>query len=143
MSDETKHHAHPRLRAHAREMRREAAPAEQKLWWKLRDRRLSGFKFRRQQPVGRFIADFYCAECRLAVELDGDTHDGREKYDEARTQWLAANGIAVIRFLNTDVHKNLDAVVDAIFKACEERRARQSRSALPPSPLAGEGRGEG
>jgi very-short-patch-repair endonuclease len=124
-------------------MRHDAAPAEQQLWWKLRDRRLGGFKFRRQQPVGPFIADFYCSECRLAVELDGDTHDGREQYDEARTQCLTANGITVIRFLNTDVHKNLDAVVESIFNTCEQRRAHRSESAQPPSPLAGEGWGEG
>jgi very-short-patch-repair endonuclease len=141
MPDETMHHAHPRIRAHAREMRHDAVPAEQKLWWKLRDRRLAGFKFRRQQPVGPFIADFYCSECRLAVELDGDTHDGREEYDEARTQWLAASGVTVIRFVNDDVHKNLEAVVEAIFKTCEQRRAHRSGSAHPPSPLAGEGRG--
>ena len=102
-------------------MRREPAPAEQKLWRELRDRRLGGFKFRRQQPVGPFIADFYCADCRLIIELDGDTHAGREPQDAARTQWLAANGHHVIRFTNTDVHTNLPGVLAAILAECEHR----------------------
>src|SRR5689334_17151120 len=142
MPSEPRHHAHPRTLGHARQMRREPAPAEELLWWKLRGRRLGGFKFRRQQPAGGFITDFYCAECKLFVELDGDSHDGREHYDASRTKELEANGAEVVRFVNDDVYRNLDAVLEAILTACERRRASSNGGALPPSPLAGEGGGE-
>src|SRR5690349_5507680 len=127
MSDETRHHAHPRIREHAREMRHDPSPAEQKLWYELRDRRLGGFKFRRQQPVGPFVADFYCADCQLIVELDGDTHAGREDYDAARTAWLANNGHRVVRFTNDDVHHNLKGVLLAILAECERAKGDAPR----------------
>jgi very-short-patch-repair endonuclease len=143
MPGERRHHANPRVIGHARAMRHDAVPAEQKLWWKLRDRRLGGFKFRRQQPAGPFVADFYCADCRLVIELDGDTHDGRESYDAGRTRWLSDNGVAVIRFTNTDVHDNLEGVLESVLKTCESRSPATNAKARPPSPLAGEGGGEG
>jgi very-short-patch-repair endonuclease len=125
-------------------MRHEPAPAEQTLWWQLRDRRLGGFKFRRQQPVGPFIADYYCPECRLIVELDGETHDGRQAYDARRTRWLSNNGHTVLRFTNTDIHTNLDGVLSALLDECLRRTNRHKpHGGQPPSPLAGEGRGEG
>jgi len=105
--------------------------------------RLGGFKFRRQQPAGPFVADFYCAECELVVELDGDSHDGRETYDADRTSRFTDRGVEVIRFVNDDVYTNLDAVLDAILNACEHRSPRGKAGDLPPSPLAGEGGGEG
>ena len=120
------HHANPRTLGHARTMRHEPAPAEQKLWYELRDRRLGGFKFRRQQPAGPFVADFYCADSRLIVELDGDTHAGREDYDAARTAWLANNGHRVVRFTNDDVHHNLEGVLLAILAECERATGRGS-----------------
>ena len=128
MPDESRrHHLNPRVLGHAREMRRAPAPAELKLWWELRDRRLNGFKFRRQQVVGPFVADFYCAQCKLIVELDGDAHAGREVDDARRTAWLEANGHEVIRFFNDDVHRNKTAVLEAILAACERR------AGIPPS----------
>ena len=120
-------------------MRQDSVPAEQILWWKLRDRRLGGYKFRRQQPAGCFVTDFYCAECKLVVELDGDSHDGREEHDAGRTISLEASGAEVIRFVNDDVYRNLDAVLEAILTACQRRGPRRNASDCPPSPLAGEG----
>ena len=74
------------------------------------------------------MADYYCAECRLIVEVDGDTHVGREAYDAERTAWLATSGHEVIRFVNDDIHQNLDGVLEAILAACERRAAlRRSR----------------
>ena len=149
-----RHHLNPRVLGHARGMRREPAPAERKLWWGLRDRRLSGFKFRRQQVVGPFVADFYCARCRLIIELDGDTHAARAADDARRTAWLARNGHEVVRFVNDDVHHNLTGVLGAILAACGRRSDARgpadneyspAHSAAPllPLPSAGEGRGEG
>jgi very-short-patch-repair endonuclease len=106
-------------------MRHDAVPAERKLWYFLRDRRLNGFKFRRQQPIGPFIADFYCSDTGLIIELDGDSHAPRQEYDAKRTAWLQANGHVVVRFLNDQVHKELEAVLKTILRESYER--------LPPS----------
>jgi len=78
----------PHLPAYPRPRARDASsatPAEAKLWARQRNRQLGGFKFRRQQPIDRFIVDFYCAEARLVVELDGDSHTDQAEYDAART----------------------------------------------------------
>jgi len=117
------------LLARAREMRHESAPAEQKLWRCLRDRQLNGFKFRRQHVVGPYIADFYCHEVELIVEIDGATHDQRQVYDEQRTQILSRGGFRVIRFMNEDVYDFTDAVLEAILEQCE---AIQAAKRMPP-----------
>jgi very-short-patch-repair endonuclease len=69
--------------------------------------------------VGDYIADFLCHECRLVVELDGDSHDGRENYDLKRTMWFESQGFKVIRFTNFDVLENLESVVEVIRKTDE------------------------
>ena len=110
----------PLHRGYAREMRHEPVPAERIVWSRLRDRRLGGYKFRRQVPLGPFIADFFCAERKLVVELDGDSHDGREDYDEERTAWLNGEGIRVVRFVNQDMYEQVDAVLEAIRRELEK-----------------------
>ncbi len=107
--------------ARARTLRQPQTPAEQVLWAHLRNRQLAGFKFHRQQPLGHFVVDLYCHECRLVVELDGEAHAGREDYDAARTAWLSERGYRVIRFLNDDVRERLEGVLEAILEEC--RRA--------------------
>ena len=82
----------PVIRQRAKELRQPLTPPETRLWRILRDRRLGGFKFRRQHPIGRFIVDFYCMQVRLVVELDGPTHEDQVEYDEVRTEWLQAQG---------------------------------------------------
>src|SRR4051794_22135472 len=93
----------PGVLARAREMRHEQTPAEQKLWAVVRGKQLYGHKFRRQHPIGRFIADFYCAEARLVIELDGESHAAQQEYDAIRTAYLQAQGYRVIRFTNQAV----------------------------------------
>src|SRR2546428_599656 len=100
MTLDSRLHVPPLLLQRAREMRHEPAPAEKKLWHCLRDRQLGGYKFRRQQPIAPFVADFFCAPCKLVVELDGDSHDRRDEYDASRTRRLNRGGLRVIRFLN-------------------------------------------
>ena len=123
LSDDKLLHIHPALLARARELRRPMTPAEKKLWARVRNNQL-GLHIRRQHPIWRFILDFYCAEARLAIEVDGDTHaePDQAEYDAARTEWLNARGYRVIRFDNSDVHRNLDRVVEAIQTACERGR---------------------
>ena len=108
------------LTERARDLRKHMTPAEVILWGRLRGRRFAGFKFRRQQPVCQAvaIADFYCASARLVVELDGETHAGREAHDAARQGRLEAAGLSVLRFLNSDVYDDLEVVEDATWSAC-------------------------
>jgi adenine-specific DNA-methyltransferase len=103
----------------ARKLRREQTEVERKLWFALRNRQFGGAKFRRQQPLGPYIADFICFEGRLIIELDGDQH-GSDKgvvYDEARTAFLQKEGFQVLRFPNHEIISNFDNVLDAIDRA--------------------------
>ena len=102
----------------ARELRRRATPAERKLWERLRNRRLSGLKFRRQHPLGPYIADFYCASHRLVVELDGGIHARRAEEDARRTSCFEAYGYTVLRFRNEEVEKDIEGVLRRILEAC-------------------------
>jgi very-short-patch-repair endonuclease len=108
------------LRQRARELRRAQTGAEQRLWHGLRQQRLGGLKFRRQVPIDRFIADFYCASHKLIIEVDGAVHAEEEqaRYDEARTAALEAAGYRVLRFSNTQVEEELPQVLSAILQAC-------------------------
>ncbi|MEM9163446.1 MAG: DUF559 domain-containing protein [Cyanobacteria bacterium P01_F01_bin.4] len=100
----------------ARELRQRQTSAEQILWACLRGRRLNGAKFRRQHNIGRFIADFYCHEARLVVELDGKIHDYQVDRDAARNAWMQTNGLSVLRFKNCMVQNDLIAVLVEIDK---------------------------
>ncbi|RWE29677.1 MAG: endonuclease domain-containing protein [Mesorhizobium sp.] len=104
----------PAKRNFARAMRREPTEAEDRLWQELRGRRLDNIKFRRQVPIGRYVADFVCAEARLIVEIDGSQH-AESRHDQERDAELKARGFRVLRFWNDDVLKELDAVCDTII----------------------------
>ena len=119
MSPESHRRFDPRILTNARELRANTVPAEHKLWQRLRNRQLGGLKFRRQVPVGKFIADFICHEARLLIEVDGPSHEQREQYDSRRTDILETHDFRVIRFLNEDVHRNLDDVCRTILRECE------------------------
>jgi very-short-patch-repair endonuclease len=95
----TRHRIYPPILARAREMRRPQTPAEATLWRALRNRRY-GYKFRRQHPIERFIVDFYCAEAKLCLEIDGPSHlePAQQAYDEARTAYLESLGYHLIRY---------------------------------------------
>jgi len=97
-------------------MRRQPTKAESLLWSRLKGRRL-GVRFRRQHPIAGYIVDFYCAECRLAIELDGGghAHDEQRRYDERRDRVLSRLGIDVVRVWNTDVLRCTDDVLAAIW----------------------------
>ena len=126
MSDEKQHRLYPPLLAAARELRQPQTPAEVKLWSRLRDRQIDGLKIRRQHVIGHFIIDFYCAEAKLCIEIDGDSHAEQVEYDQARTEYLNELGYTVIRFTNREVFKEFEAVLQAIADEC--------RKLIPPSP---------
>ena len=118
------HRIYPPLLEHSRELRHPQTPAEATLWQHLRNRNLV-YKFRRQHPIDRFIIDFYCAEARLCIEIDGSSHLETEQieYDAVRTEYLEQIGYKVIRFMNEDVRYNIHAVIDEIMRLVEMRIA--------------------
>ena len=103
-------------RGYARELRNNATGPERWLWLALRDTR-TGARFRRQQPIGPYIADFCCLPLKLIIELDGSQHhlDRAVEHDEKRTRWLAEQGFTVLRFQNTEVLKERSRVLDVIL----------------------------
>ena len=100
----------------ARELRKNPAEAERKLWKYLRLRQLGGYKFRRQQPLGSYIVDFVYLEKKLIVELDGGQHSIQINYDAKRTEWLETHGFRVLRFWNNDVLEEIEIVKELIAK---------------------------
>ena len=102
----------------ARHLRRSLSPPESRLWNRLRLRASEKPTFRRQHPIGPYVLDFYCAKARLAVEIDGLSHDlgERPQRDEKRDAWLKGQGVTVIRFSALDVLRRIDEVEDAIIR---------------------------
>jgi very-short-patch-repair endonuclease len=116
----------------ARRLRRDQTDAERVLWFRLRDRRLGGWKFRRQFPIDRFIVDFCCVEARLIVELDGGQHAVQVEADAQRTKVLEAMGYLVLRYWNNDVMGNLDGVLEDIWATLERHRSEPPHPTLSP-----------
>ena len=110
------HGAKPSNFENAQDLRRRSTDAEQLLWTLLRNRQLKGKKFRRQHPIAHYVADFYCHECKLIVELDGHHHKnpGAKKYDQIRTTVLNDLGVTVLRFWNDEVLKDPAGVLKRI-----------------------------
>ena len=106
----------------ARRLRRNMTRSEVLLWAKLRGKTL-GYRFKRQTPVGPFIADFACIEVKLAIEVDGATHGSAEEiaYDQDRTQYFERNEWRVVRFWNREVIDNIDGVLESISRAAWEQ----------------------
>jgi very-short-patch-repair endonuclease len=126
---------HPADGAHvrARAPRQDMTEAEKQIWQILRSRQMEGHKFRRQVPIGRYIADFVCHDARLIVEIDGGQHDSSSPREIQRTEFLQNEGYRVLRFWNDEIRENLDGVHHTIVDAL-------AMSAPPkPSPIKGEG----
>ena len=106
----------------ARQLRRRQTPAEAALWTCLRNRKLRGAKFRRQQPLGRYIPDFYCHEVGLAVELEGSVHDqaDQQEYDAVRREAIEQLGVRLLVFKNEEVTQNLGSVLFQIAGALSD-----------------------
>ena len=103
--------------ARARNLRKNLTDAERAMWNILRYRKVAGFRFRRQAPIGPYIVDFVCFENGLVIEVDGGQHAKLASNDALRTKWLESEGFRVIRFWNNQVLEDLDAVRDAIWMA--------------------------
>jgi len=142
------------LQRYAHRLRRKQTDAERRLWSRLRDRRLAGARFRRQHPIGPFIADFCCTEAKLVIELDGGQHALQQKADRARTEFFESQGYAVRRFWDNEIFTNIDGILQRIIDALSAKGSRPSPCPLPrgerdpkrptrmkPSPHRGDGRG--
>ncbi len=117
-------------RGFAKELRQNMTEAERRLWAQLRKKQVGQVRFRRQEPLGPYVVDFFCPAAKLIVELDGDQHglDQAVAYDAHRTYWLEERGYKVLRFPNREVNKS--HVIDAIWHEVE------SRLPLPERPTA-------
>ena len=134
-----------RITTRARELRKEMSEPEVMLWSRLRGQGREGLKFRRQQPIGSMIVDFYCPAARLAVEVDGATHATEEAIwrDRARDHWLAGQGIVVMRVPASAVYRDLRGVAGAILTQAAELAERplapsttRSSAGGPPRPAS-------
>lgn len=140
IQEESKRQRYRRKVLYARKLRQRMTKPEMILWRALRDRKHVGLKFRRQVPMGWFVVDFLCRECRLIIEIDGEIHERTLEYDRARDAEIRLHNYRVLRFSNVQILRNLGYVLRTIA-AATQRPPRQSRS---PSPVGErEGMGEG
>ena len=109
----------PAKLARSRQLRRRPTPAERLLWQHLRDNRLQGLHFRRQQVIAGFIVDFYCHPARLVVEVDGAVHRDQAGSDEERDAIFAARGLRILRVTNGDVFRDVAGVLEWIARAAD------------------------
>jgi very-short-patch-repair endonuclease len=100
----------PKLKERARQLRKNSTFAEVLLWQQIKRKSL-GYEFHRQVPIGEFIVDFYCHELSLAIEIDGATHDDKYIYDKIRQEYLEKKQVRIIRFTDTDIKNNMEAVL--------------------------------
>ncbi len=107
----------PEMIKRARELRKNMTDAEKKIWQSIRKRQILGNKFRKQVPIGPYIADFVCFEKKMIVEIDGGQHKAQEGYDQKRTEFFQSRGFQVIRFWNNDVLTNIEGVTKRLY-AC-------------------------
>ncbi len=133
-----------KLRDRARQLRHNQTEAEHRLWARLRARQLCSAKFRRQHPIGHFIADFCCMERGLVVELDGGQHAVQAEADQRRPSFMASRGFRVLRFWDNEVMEDIDAVLGQIADALMDlhpnpfpNRAREKRIDSAVSSVSG------
>lgn len=109
----------PKAKRFAKILRSQTTPAEAKLWQQLRAKRLNGYHFRRQHPIGQYIVDFACVKSRLIIEVDGDTHfnETAEAKDKIRSEFIVGQGWRTFRCTNNDIYKNLNGVIEALLAA--------------------------
>jgi very-short-patch-repair endonuclease len=104
----------------ARQLRGRSTDAERVLWYHLRSRRFTWYKFRRQVPIGKYVVDFFCCGSRLIVEVDGNQHAVQAEYDRNRDGWLDQAGYRVLRLPDNVVLKQLEVALEAIWRALQQ-----------------------
>jgi len=117
------------LKERSRELRKNQTNAESILWNEIRGRRLLGYKFTRQKPIMDYIADFYCAELLLIIEVDGSSHDEKQEYDDMRDNDLETHGFHIKRYQNEEIEQNISSVIQDLTRYIQTLLI--SRSSLP------------
>jgi very-short-patch-repair endonuclease len=124
-------------KAFARKLRREMTLAEVLLWNQLKRRQMLGYDFDRQRPIGKYVVDFYCKELRLAVEVDGRSHDVKEQSDRERQRELEELGVAFLRFWDAEVKRDMRGVLARLAEGIRHRElalGMTPREGNPPRP---------
>ncbi|GJQ25515.1 MAG: hypothetical protein HBSAPP02_05470 [Phycisphaerae bacterium] len=125
MTETKRHRVKPIMTDRARALRAKGTKSERYLWKLLRSRQFEGMKFRRQHPIGPYIADFYCADAKLVIELDGISHDGRGEYDDRRREYLERLGLRVIKMRDDELFADPQSLATEILRVTRK---------LEPSP---------
>lgn len=120
----------PKLKERARELRKNSTPSEIELWKSLRAGQMQGYTFNRQKPLDNYIVDFYNRKLKLVIEIDGDSHDGKQEYDKKRQQKLESLGCTVIRFYDHDVMRHIEGV---LYKIEQTIKKIEKDKNIPPS----------
>ena len=118
----------------AKNLRRNSTDTERLLWKHLRSKQIEGLKFRRQEPIGKYIVDFVCFEKKIIVEADGGQHASELVKDSLRSDWLKNEGFKILQFWNNDILQNTEGVLETIREAC-----LTSHPPLTPPIKGGEG----
>lgn len=113
----------PRLKQTARNLRKNMTLGEVILWQHIRRRQIKGYQFLRQKPIGKYVVDFFCKELMLAIEVDGESHEGRQREDEERQEKLKKLGVRFLRFQDSHVKQDLANVLKRIEIWIEENQS--------------------
>jgi very-short-patch-repair endonuclease len=113
----------PRLKQIARTLRKNMTLSEILLWQQLKNKQLLGYDFHRQKPIDEYVVDYYCPKLKLVLEIDGDSHDGKEEADRIRQERLESLGLTVLRFWDSDVKNNVDGIVEQLREWIEAHEA--------------------
>ncbi len=113
----------PRLKQTARNLRKNMTLGEVILWQHIRRRQIKGYQFLRQKPIGKYVVDFFCKELMLAIEVDGESHEGRQREDEERQEKLKKLGVRFLRFQDSHVKQDLANVLKRIEMWIEENQS--------------------
>ncbi len=113
----------PRLKQTARTLRKNMTLGEVILWQHIRRRQIKGYQFLRQKPIGKYVVDFFCKELMLAIEVDGESHEGRQREDEERQEKLKKLGVRFLRFQDSHVKQDLANILKRIEMWIEENQS--------------------
>ncbi|MGD0591492.1 MAG: DUF559 domain-containing protein [Bacteroidota bacterium] len=113
----------PRLKQIARKLRKDMTLSEILLWQHIKGKQLLGYDFHRQKPIDEYVVDFYCPRLKLVLEIDGDSHEGKEEEDKIRQEKMESLGLTVLRFWDWDVKDNVDGIVEHLREWIEAHRS--------------------
>ena len=113
----------PRLKQIARKLRKDMTLSEILLWQQIKGKQLLGYDFHRQKPIDEYVVDYYCPRLKLIIEIDGDSHEGKEEEDKIRQEKLESLGLTVLRYWDWDVKSNVDGIVEHLREWIEAHRS--------------------